>query len=161
MVKFIVAIDEKKGMANEHGIPWQKKIPGDVKRFRDLTEHGNVLMGYKTYSEFNKPLSNRHNYVLTNSDEQLREGFEPVRDLEQFIKTFDGDLWVIGGAAVFEQTLAYAEQLYITQLQGDFNGTKFFPDFKEEFAVSESGKPIIENGISYTFQVWARARGYA
>ncbi len=96
MIKFIVAIDEKKGMANEHGIPWQGKIPGDVKRFRDLTEHGNVLMGYKTYSEFNKPLSNRHNYVLTNSDEQLREGFEPVRDLEQFIKTFDGDLWVIG-----------------------------------------------------------------
>lgn len=161
MIKFIVAIDEKQGMANEHGIPWQGKIPGDVHRFRELTEHGSVLMGYRTYEEFKKPLSNRHNYVLTNSSEPLREGFEPIQNLEEFIKDVVGDLWIIGGAAVFAQTLAFAEQLYVTQLHGDFKCTKFFPNFKDEFVLKESSKPITENNISYSFEVWQRTKAYA
>ena len=154
MIRAIVAIDEKRGMANDKGIPWH--LPSDVKYYREQTSKGAILMGYGTYVEFKHPFHNHVNYVATTKDEKLREGFEPVKDARQFLQEFKGDIWNIGGAGLLAHTLDLIDELHITQLQADFDCTKFFPAFKDKFTLTSESEPITENEITFTFQVWRK-----
>ncbi len=154
MIRCIAAIDERHGLANDKGIPWQ--LLTDKHYFREKTEGGIVLMGYKTYEEFAQPLPNRRNIVASTSQQTVRQGFELIDDARQFLQQSREDVWVIGGAGLFEQTLDLAEELYLTQVSGDFHCTKFFPEFKDAFRLVSESKPFSENGISFTFQIWRR-----
>jgi dihydrofolate reductase len=154
MIRFIVAIDENRGLANEHGIPWQGKLPTDIRDFREKTMNSIVLMGYGTYVEFKTPLPKRHNVVASSKAEQLREGFELINNARRFLRDATEDIWVIGGAGLFTQTLDMADELYITQLDGDFSCTKFFPAFKDRFGLKSHSQPITENGITFRFEIW-------
>ena len=156
MIRFIAALDSKRGLADDKGIPWSDKIPTDIAFFRKSTVHSNVLMGFRTYQEFKKPLSDRHNYVSARDDSALRGGFEPVTDTRGFLKGFQEDIWVIGGAGLFAQTIDLADELHLTHLDADFHCTKFFPDFTDKFVQIEKSKPITENGITYHFAVYKR-----
>ena len=156
MIRAIVAIDEKLGMADDHGIPWQGKIPSDVKQFREKTLHGTGMMGGGWYKEQEKPLPQRRNIVATNSTEPLRPGFEGTNDARKFLQDFKGDIWVGGGAALLESTLDLADELHLTLLEGDFGCTKFFPEYKDKFEMASAGDWITENGVTYRFEVWKK-----
>ncbi len=157
MIRTIVAIDEKRGLANDHGIPWQGKIPTDVKYYHDKIKQGTLLMGYGLYRELSKPYPGGINYVATsNKDEKLRAGFEPVYDAREFIKNAKDDVWNLGGAGVIASTFDLIDELYITQLEGDFNCTKFFPEYEQEFEKVSESEPLTENGITFRFTVWKR-----
>jgi dihydrofolate reductase len=156
MIRFIAAIDSKQGLADEHGIPWQRKLPTDIAYFRAKTKGGIVLMGYRTYEEFDKPLPERRNLVASAKAESLRAGFERVHDASKFLKNTKEDVWVIGGAALFASTLDLADELYLTRVKGDFHCTKFFPPFEQDFRLESRSEPQTENGITFRFEVWRR-----
>jgi dihydrofolate reductase len=156
MVYFIVVIDSKRGMANEQGIPWKGKTPKEVAYFRANTIHHNIMMGYGTYIEFTKPLSDRRNLVASTQAVSLLPGFELVLDAREFLMSSQEDVWVIGGAELFTSTLDLADELYITQLEGNFNCTKFFPEFEQNFVRISQSEIQEENGIRYRFQIWKR-----
>jgi len=159
MIRFEAALDSKHGIADDHGVPWQGKVPGDVKYYRNLLKKGIVLMGYGLYKELSRPYKNEHevNYVATrNRDENLREGFVPVYEVRQFIKEQTEEVWITGGAILFESTVDLADELYLTQLEGDFHCTKFFPAYEKDFGLVSQSEPITENGIKYHFEVWKR-----
>ena len=158
MIRLIAAVDSHLGVAGDHGIPWQGKIPLDTKYFHDQTSEGVIAMGFRTYQEFDKPLHGRTNFLVTRPDsEKLRAGFEAVTDLKDFFQQHAEDLvWVIGGAGLFEASLDQADQLYITQLDKDFHCKKFFPTFSETFELVSSSEPHEESDISFRFEVWQR-----
>jgi dihydrofolate reductase len=158
MLRLIAAIDEMRGVANEHGIPWQGKIPMDTNRYHELTSNGIIMMGYGTYEEYDTPLHDRDNYVVTHRDSgALRTGFIGIPDADEFFDHHVDELvWVIGGAALFSSSLARADQLFLTQLDGDFHCTKFFPAFADGFEVDSDQGPLVENGITFHFQEWQR-----
>lgn len=156
MIRAIVAIDEKRGLANDHGIPWQGKIPTDVANFRKVTLHGAVMMGQGWYKEQLKPLPERRNLVATSSSEPLRDGFEKVTNAREYLANSKEDIWVGGGAALFASTIDLCDELYVTQLQGDFKCTKFFPAFHNKYSKVSESESITEGGISFTFQVWKK-----
>ncbi len=156
MIRFIAAIDSKQGIANDHGIPWQGKIPGDIANYRKKIITGAVLMGYVVYKELAEPYPGGVNYVANLEKVDLREGFELILDARKFLTEFDGDIWNIGGAGLFASTLDLADELHLTQIDQDFNCTKFFPEFKDKFVLKSESRPVTENGITYTFQVWTR-----
>ena len=159
MIRCLVAMDEKQGIADDHGIPWAGKVPGDIKYYHDKMRGYLVLMGYGVYREMTHPYDAKKNYVATTKKgEQLRPGFEPVYDAVEFLKKIKEDIWDIGGAILFASTIDLADEVYATQLQGDFNCTKFFPEFKNEFEMVRESEPITENGVTYTFQVWRRKK---
>ena len=157
MPKFtcVAALDEKRGLANDHGIPWQGKIPSDVKHFRAEIDGGIILMGYGTYIELSKPYPGR-NLVATSKTEQLRPGFELVPDARSFLQGSTEDVWVFGGAGLFASTFDLVTDLHLTQLEGDFDCTKFFPEFKDAFTLTSQSDPITENGITFRFETWQR-----
>lgn len=157
MIRFIAAIDDKRGIADEHGIPWQGKIPSDVKYYHDKLKTATVLMGYGVYRELTKPYPGVSNYVATyERNETLKSGFEPVNDARRFLENIQGDVWNIGGAMLFANTFDLANELYLTRLQGDFGCTKFFPEFENDFELASGGEPMTENGITFHFEVWKR-----
>ncbi len=159
MIRFIAAIDAGRGLANEHGIPWQGKIPSDVAYYRRAIQDGLKLMGFGVYKEISKPFPNGINYVATRKTEKLRRGFENVEDARQFLLTHaDEDVWNLGGALLFEDTFDLADELYLTILEGDFECTKFFPKYNEKFEQVSTGKPITENGICFRFTRWKKRR---
>lgn len=156
MIRFIAALDSKMGIADDGGIPWQGKIPTDVAYFRSKTINSTVLMGAGWYKEQQLPLPERRNVVATSSQEPLRGGFELTNDARKFLQDAKEDIWVGGGAALFTSTLDLAEELYLTRLWGDYNCTKFFPDFEHTFERVQRSENHTENGITYCFEIWKK-----
>ncbi len=156
MIRCIVAIDDKRGMANEHGIPWQGKLPTDVAYFREKTIGSKVVMGYRTYEEFNAPLEGRENIVVSRPGTELRPGFVLLEDVASYLKTTQDDVWVIGGGGLFAQTIELADELYITRIEGDYHCTVLFPEFDKNFTVKSRSEMQTENDINFCFEVWER-----
>jgi dihydrofolate reductase len=153
MIRCIAAIDDKRGVATQTGIPWH--LPGDAAYFRDQTRQGLIVMGGATYVEFAQPLHERTNFVLTTRPDHLREGFEPVASLDQLMSEHPGEeIWVIGGAGVFAATIARADELYLTQVLADFHCTKFFPPYDERFIRFDQSAEHQEAGVGYRFERW-------
>ena len=152
-------MDRKRGMAKNRGMPWS--IPEDEKFFTDQTKThgGHVLTGGATFRDAykNKPLAGRHNYILTRHPDPI-EGAEVINDLEKFLAEFKEDLWVSGGAAVFEQVMALgrADELYITHIDADFGCDQFFPEYEGFELVSES-EPREQNGFHFKYAVYKKA----
>ncbi len=156
MIRSIVALDSKRGLADDHGIPWQGKIPSDTKYYRAKLTAGTLLMGYGMYKEITKPYPGGTNYVATDSDEELRPGFEAVSDARKFLQEASGDVWNLGGAGLIASTLDLIDELYITQLEGDFGCTKFMPVYQQDYIKISESDPLTENGITFRFTVWCR-----
>jgi dihydrofolate reductase len=157
MIRDIAAIDDRLGLATDTGIPWH--VPADVEHFRTMTASSKVLMGYATYTEFENPMPGRTNYVATRRTAELREGFIPIADLSSFLPGYAGsdDLWIIGGAKVYEVTLDSVQELVLTRVKGDFGCTKFFPPFDTTFSlVTDEAPPPVEGVPAIRFQTWRR-----
>jgi dihydrofolate reductase len=156
MIRLIAAMDTQRGIADGHGIPWQGKIPTDTKRFHEATANGIIVMGYGTYEEYDKPLHDRENFVVSRPDTSaLRAGFVAIPDADRFFDLHAHELvWVIGGAALFKTSLARAQELVLTHLDADFHCTKFFPEFADSFELETADGPHVENDISFRFETW-------
>lgn len=155
MIRFIAAIDEKRGIADDNGIPWN--LPTDQRYFVDQTKTGIILMGYRTYLEFKRPLHGRINYIATSRSEKLRPGFKTIHDVEKFIKQHSGEtINNIGGAGLFNSTIKFADELVLTKVHADFNCTKFFPAYENNFMLVSKAEPITENGTSFHYEIWQR-----
>jgi dihydrofolate reductase len=157
MIRAIAAMDDRLGLATDNGIPWH--VPADVEHFRSAIASTDVLMGYATYLEFEKPLPDCTNFVATRRGSALRHGFVPVADLDSFLSVRAGDeLWVIGGATLYEATLPAVEELHLTRVEGDFACTKFFPPFEQEFILADDvPSPPVAASPAIRFQTWRRA----
>jgi dihydrofolate reductase len=161
MIRLVAAIDRKRGIAKHGVMPWN--IPEDEKFFTDQTKSlgGHVLSGGATFREAyqNKPLADRHNYVLTRDTTPI-PGVELVHDLKKFLDEFEpDDLWVAGGAQVFNEVikLGKADVLYLTLIDADFGCDRFFADYASDFKLVEESEPKEQNGFHYKYTRWERA----
>lgn len=156
MIRLIAAIDRKNGLAKHGGQPWS--IPEDEAYFERQTRKygGVVLMGSTTYKVIGKPLNERTNYVLSRDKTDLEE-VEVVEDLDKFLDEFrEKDVWVIGGANVFAQVINVADELYLTQIEADFNCNQFFPEYDQKFESSAQSELHEENGFIFSYAVYKK-----
>jgi dihydrofolate reductase len=87
----------------------------------------------------------------------LRTGFRAVGSLDQLATDYPHeDIWVIGGAAVYAETIAEADELLLTQVAGDFDCTKFFPPYQTEFRLATQSDDRQDGKINYRFETWQR-----
>lgn len=157
MIRLIAAIDSQRGIAADSGIPW--KLPGDSAYFREKTSHGLIVMGRATYDEFAAPLHGRENYVLSRTTTPLRTGFQAIAGLRQLHAAHpDEDMWVIGGATVYRETIAEAQELLLTPVLKDFHCTKFFPPYEAAFELESRSVDHQEAGLTYRFETWRSRR---
>jgi dihydrofolate reductase len=155
MIRLIAAMDSRRGIATDSGIPW--KLPGDTAYFHDKTATGLIMMGWATYNEFAAPLHARDNFVLMDGPGSLRTGFRAIGSLAQLaIENPDEDIWVVGGAAVYAKTIIGADELLLTQVVGDFDCTKFFPPYGAEFRLAAQNDDRQDGEVRYRFETWRR-----
>ena len=162
MIRFIAAIDRKRGIAKHGGLPWY--IPEDEKFFTAQTKTfgGNVLTGGKTFRDTykGKPLVGRQNYILTHKDTPI-EGVIIVHDLNKLLEEFkDKDLWVSGGAEVFKEIIdaGKADELYLTHIDADFGCDQFFPEYEDNFKKTEESEIREQNGFKFTYAKYKRIK---
>ena len=158
MIRLIAAIDRKRGLARHSILPWS--IPEDEQYFTDQTKKygGNVLTGATTYrNTYHGPLKDRQNFILTH-DKTPIEGVILVHNLNGFLQDFQEDLWVAGGAAVFDQVikLDQADELYLTHIDADFGCDQFFPEYEERFKLVEQSEPREQNGFRFHYARYAK-----
>lgn len=151
MIRLIATIDLMRGIADDNGIPWN--LPGNHEYYVKKVSKGRVLMGYNTYLAHSATLHSKIEYVATSRSEPLREGFECVEYIEPFLAE-NTLTWVLGGSALFKSAIEFADELYITQVNGDFKCTKFFPKFEDRFYLVKRSVIKKENGTEFQYQIW-------
>jgi len=158
MIRLIVAVDRKLGLAKRGFQPWY--IPDDERYFKEQTKShgGDVLIGRTTFEGFkNGPLAGRQNYVLTHSTE-LIEGVTLVHDLGKFLQDFENKgLWIVGGAKVFAEVIeaGKADELLITHIDADFGCDQFFPAYEDKFKLADRTEPEEQNGFTFYYARYA------
>ena len=115
MVSIIVAVAENGTIGDRNALLWH--ISEDLKRFKALTTGHPVIMGRKTYESLGRPLPNRTNVVLSRSGGEF-PGCRVARSLDEALALFpdDEELFIIGGAQIYEQALPLADRLCLTHI---------------------------------------------
>lgn len=145
MISIIVAMDDNQLIGKNHssnGMPWN--VPEDLKHFKETTLHKTILMGYTTYQAIGRPLLHRKTIVVA---------FEPFEDdrvevrtsLEEVIQEYkerNEDLYIAGGASIYQQCLPLADQLLISRIPGEYTGETYFPDFSQYGFILKETKPF-------------------
>lgn len=152
MISIIAAIGKNRELGKNNKLLWN--IPSDMKRFRTLTAGHPVIMGRKTFESIGRPLQGRTNIVVSHQTDFLPEGITVKPSLEEAITyahTIDTEeIFIIGGAQIYEQAIGIANQLYLTLIDQTFDADAFFPDYSRFGTILES-KNILENGLHVTF----------
>lgn len=132
MVNIIAAV------ARNRAIGFQNKLiywlPNDLKRFKALTTGHTIIMGRNTFLSLPKgALPNRRNVVLSRTQTDF-PGCDTYSSLEEALNncTPNEDIYIIGGAAVYQQALAIADRLCLTEIDDiPEQADAFFPDYSE------------------------------
>lgn len=134
IISMIAAMGSNRVIGKDNDIPWH--LPDDFKFFKNTTQGHFVLMGRKNYEslpEGFKPLPKRPNVVITRNEKYHAEGVEVVGSLEAALdlawQKNEEEAFIIGGGQIYKLGLEYAEKIYLTEINGDFEGDTVFPEF--------------------------------
>ena len=133
MFKIVVAFDENKAIGYENWMPWD--LPEDLKHFRELTLHSNIVMGSTTFNGMKRPLPNRITYVISSKEVVESDNVKWINNIEDFIKEHEDSeelFYICGGASIYKQFLPYTKEMIVSVVDGSHNVDTKFPDFADE-----------------------------
>ncbi len=129
-------------------------LPGDLPRFKKLTLGCPVLMGRKTWDSIGRPLPQRRNIVITRNASWHAAGAEAAASLAAALASVGGEpkAFVIGGAQIYAQALPLADELLLTEIDADFEGDAFFPDWdRSGFRQTSREDHSTPQGLRYSY----------
>lgn len=152
MKKIIIAAVAKNRVIGNNGrMPWH--IPEDLQHFKQLTTGHTILMGRKTFESIGHPLPHRRNIVLSSQPISGMETFPSLNDAFRSLAP-EEQVFIIGGGAVFAQTLSLADEFYLTLIDKEFTGDTFFPEYelflKQHFSLVDEEASIGFRFVHYT-----------
>jgi dihydrofolate reductase len=162
MISMIWAMDRNRLIGKNNAMPW--RLPGESAYFRKTTMGHPILMGRKTFESLgSKPLKGRENIVLTRDSSYEAEGCTIIRSFEEALIRGRGEeeFFVIGGSEVYTRFLPYADRLYVTRIDHEFEGDAYFPVYNEaewRLVSQENGVTDERNPYAYTFYIYDRIR---
>lgn len=128
-------MSQNRVIGNRMKIPWH--LSEDYKWFKKMTLGQTVVMGRKTFESIGKPLPNRLTIVLTRTQPSI-PGVQTVADLNEIDLDHPiGNVFICGGAQVYEQALPLCSDLYLTLVKRVVIGDTFFPRFEDSFEIQE------------------------
>ncbi len=161
-MRLILAADEKWGIGRDGGLLCH--LPGDLKFFKEKTMGKTLVMGRVTLESLpgGKGLPGRRCIVLTRNPEFRAVDAECVDSEEELwsalIGTPQEDVFVAGGAQIYEQFLPFCDVCYITRIYADLSADRFFRDLDNDpdFERKALSGVIEENGYRYQFFEYTR-----
>lgn len=124
-------------------LPWH--LPEDLQRFKTLTMGATVVMGRVTWESLPqsvRPLPGRRNIVVTHRTSYDAPGAEVVGSLDEGLRLAgDGEVWVIGGASLYEQALPFADRVVRTRVHLQVEGDVHAPVLDESWSMVDRDPP--------------------
>lgn len=174
-LSIIVAMADNRAIGKDNDLLWH--LSGDLKRFKKLTTGHPVVMGRKTWDSLPKrPLPGRQNIVMTANPDFVAEGATVVHSINELFDLLrklpacdnrgqaarvpaDDEVFVIGGASIYEALLPFTNRLYVTRVYRDFEADVYFPTIDmSEFTLVSLGDPLLdeESGLDYAYEEYDR-----
>lgn len=163
LISAILAMSENRVIGKNNQLPWH--LPADLTHFKTLTTGHPIIMGRKTYASIGKPLPNRTNIILTRDTTFKADNclivHSPQQALEQATNRESKEIFIIGGAEIYQQLMPYTQRLYLTLVHDTVEGDTFFPPLnptewqelaREDYASDE------KNRHDYSFITLARIK---
>ncbi len=153
-ISLIAAIGQNRELGKDNKLLWH--IPADLGRFKKITLGHPVIMGRKTFESIGSPLPNRLNIVVTrnpnfSAPNQVVVCYSLKQALQKAAETKTDEVFIIGGASIYQQAIKKADKLYLTVVEGNFTADTFFPDYSDFKKVIFRQKHRQKN---YTFTFW-------
>jgi dihydrofolate reductase len=165
IISMIAAMDEDKVISKDSGgMPW-KRIPKDFNQFKEKTMGHPIIMGRTTWEEFGgRPLPGRISIVMTSRENyKVPEGVIVVNNAEQALnaalyeeadkKPEDREIFIIGGAQIYEIFLECSDRLYLTVIEKRFGGSVKFPEYTDLFHKLIKADKDSDENYHFTFLI--------
>jgi dihydrofolate reductase len=156
-LSIIVAVAHNGVIGVNNTLPWH--LPEDLKRFRALTMGHHIIMGRKTYDSLGRLLPGRTTVIVTRNENYKVEGALVAHSLEAAIALCEDDeeMFLIGGAELYQTGLKLAHKLYITEIELDVAGDAFFPKLvSTEWQETEREAHTSEKGLKFSYVTYLR-----
>ena len=158
MIISILNCDKEYGIGKKNGLLFSLKE--DMAFFRRTTLNHVVAMGENTLLSFpnQKPLKNRTNIVLSADKDHNYEGVVNVHSFDEFLKIVpkyakNEDVYIIGGASMYRQTLEYVDFVYLTKVDAIGGAEVFFVNIDEDprFEIISESEPLQDGDYKIKF----------
>ena len=158
MIISILNCDKEYGIGKKNGLLFSLKE--DMAFFRRTTLNHVVAMGENTHLSFpnQKPLKNRTNIVLSADKDHNYEGVVNVHSFDEFLKIVakyakNEDVYIIGGASMYRQTLEYVDFVYLTKVDAIGGAEVFFVNIDEDprFEIISESEPLQDGDYKIKF----------
>lgn len=154
IISGIVAVSENRVIGKNNQLPWN--LPADLQHFKNVTMGKPILMGRKTFESIGKVLPGRCNVIISSDESYSAPGCVIANSIATALSAveYSSEVFVIGGATLFEVMLPEIQRLYLTLIHHQFEGDVYFPeiDWSEWNEIErEDHKSDKENPYSYSF----------
>ena len=150
-ISIIVAMSKNRVIGRDNDMPWH--LSNDLKNFKKITMGKMVVMGRLTYQSIGRPLPNRQNIILSRNfvDTNVLI-FNNLQEVLNFSKDED-EVFIIGGEDIYRQTINKANKIYLTTIDEEIAGDKYFPDINlSSWDKISSENYIKDENNSHNFQ---------
>ena len=149
-------------IGKQNALPWH--LPEDMAHFKRLTMGCPVIMGRKTWDslpERFRPLPGRLNVVLTRQTDWQADGALTAHTLAQAcaLCPAQSEAWVIGGADIYAQALPLASRAVVTEIEADYEGDAFAPQFAPHWTETARERHVAANGLRFSFVTYCNNTG--
>lgn len=151
------------GAIGKDGVmPWH--LPEDLAHFKRTTLGSPVIMGRKTWESLPprfRPLPGRTNVVVTRQRDWQAAGTRVAHSLDEAIALCGdvADAWIIGGADIYAQALPLASTAVVTEIEADFDGDAFAPQFGPEWRETQRERHVSATGLNFSFVTYTNTAG--
>ena len=127
MVTLVAAVADNGVIGRDGNLPW--RLPQDLALFKQATLGGSLVMGRRTYESIGRPLPGRTTVVVTRSPHWSADGVLVSPSVPDALEmaAAHGDVFVVGGAAVYAAALPVADVLLISRVHGSPTGDTYWP----------------------------------
>lgn len=155
----IAAMARNRVIGIHNTLPW--RLPEDLKHFKALTMGHHIIMGRKTYESIGKPLPGRTTVIVTRDAGYRVEGCLTATSIDAAIAACgdDPEIFFVGGAEMYVQVLPRADRLYLTEIQAEYEGDAWFPEFdRSSWREVDRQAHVNDAGLGYHFVIHERVR---
>ncbi len=149
----VAIIGKNREIGKNNKLIWN--IPEDMKRFKNLTQNHTVIMGRKTYESIGQKLESRNNIVISENKDYQAKGCRVVYSIKEAIEYAQEmekeEIFIIGGAQIYKQTLPYANKLYLTIVDQEADADTFFPDYSQFENIVKKEEKETGDGLRFEF----------
>lgn len=166
-INLIWAQARNRVIGNKGSMPWH--LPEDLAHLKRTTMGCPIIMGRKTWDSIPpkfRPLPGRTNVVISRQADWREDGALPANNMLEALSICEHmsiildpspeQVWVIGGAQIYNEALPFAKRIIVTEIDGDFDGDTFAPELGTDWQETARELHTSKTGLAYSFVTYLR-----